>query len=92
MRGSDEVFVDDVAPEVKEAKLSAEDKLHVRTLEVEAYRIQAQLTDLNNHFTNAMAALNNALKQLAEKYDRPLKEYQLDLKTLEFVAKPEPPK
>ena len=85
MRGMDEV--DDVVPEVK---LTAEDKLHVRTLEVEAYRIQAQLTDLNNHFTNAMAALNNALKQLAEKYDRPLKEYQLDLKTLEFVAKPVP--
>jgi len=73
-------------------KLTAEDKLQVRTLEVEAYRLQAQLHDLNTGFTNAMAALNNALKQLAEKYDRPLKEYQLDLKTLEFVAKPEPTK
>ena len=72
--------------------LSTEDKLHIKTLEVEAYRLQAQITDLNAGFKNALDALNSALRQLADKYDRPLKEYQLDLKTLEFVAKPEPPK
>ena len=91
MRGSDEVYVEDVAP-VKETKLSAEDKLLIKSLEVEAYRAQAQLHDVNQAFTNAIAALNNGLKTMAEKYDRPLKEYQLDLKTLEFVAAPRPDK
>lgn len=80
-------YIDDAVPAAKEEKkqLTADEKLHIRTLEVEVYRLQAQLQDLNAGFKGAVEALNGAIKQAGEKYGYDLKDYRLDLKTLEFV-------
>lgn len=74
-----------------EAKLTAEDKLTIRTLEVEAYRIQASQQQVGEQMKAAIEALNAGIKSLAEKLGYDPKEYRLDLKTLEFVRLPEQP-
>lgn len=68
-------------------KLSAEDKLTVKTLETEAYKEQLRLQDAQTKAQNAINALNSFLRTLSEKYDRDPKEYLLNLETLEYVQK-----
>ena len=66
-------------------ELSSDEKLHIRTLELEVYKVQAQYKDVESSFRGAVDALNNAIKQASEKLGYDLKEYRIDLKTLEFV-------
>jgi len=65
--------------------LTPDEKLHIRTLELEVYKIQAQYKDVESSFRGAVDALNGAIKQAGEKLGYDLKEYRIDLKTLEFV-------
>jgi hypothetical protein len=65
--------------------LSAEDKLAIRTLEVEAYRIQATQQQVNEQMKAAVESLNAGIRAVAEKLGYDQKEYRLDLKTMEFV-------
>jgi len=67
------------------AGLTADEKLHIRTLELEVYKLQAQYKDVESAFRSSVDALNNAIKQSGEKLGYDLKEYRIDLKTLEFV-------
>ena len=65
--------------------LTAEDKLTIRTLEVEAYRIQATQQQVNEQMKAAVESLNAGIRAVAEKLGYDQKEYRLDLKTMEFV-------
>jgi hypothetical protein len=69
----------------KKAELTSDEKLHIRTLELEVYKVQAQYKDVESSFRGAVDALNNAIKQAGEKLGYDLKEYRIDLKTLDFV-------
>jgi hypothetical protein len=69
----------------REKILTAEDKLTIRTLEVEAYRIQATQQQVNEQMKAAVEALNAGIRAVAEKLGYDQKEYRLDLKTMEFV-------
>jgi len=78
----------DLAAEVNaqlEKQLTAEDKLTIRTLEVEAYRIQATQQQVNEQMKAAVESLNAGIRAVAEKLGYYQKEYRLDLKTMEFV-------
>jgi hypothetical protein len=78
----------DLAAEVNaqlEKQLTAEDKLTIRTLEVEAYRIQATQQQVNEQMKAAVESLNAGIRAVAEKLGYDQKEYRLDLKTMEFV-------
>jgi hypothetical protein len=66
-------------------ELTAEDKLTIRTLEVEAYRIQATQQQVNEQMKAAVESLNAGIRAVAEKLGYDQKEYRLDLKTMEFV-------
>ena len=68
-----------------EKQLTAEDKLTIRTLEVEAYRIQATQQQVNEQMKAAVESLNAGIRAVAEKLGYDQKEYRLDLKTMEFV-------
>jgi hypothetical protein len=66
-------------------ELTSEDKLTIRTLEVEAYRIQATQQQVNEQMKAAVESLNAGIRAVAEKLGYDQKEYRLDLKTMEFV-------
>jgi hypothetical protein len=70
----------------EEKKLSAEDGLTLRTVEVEAYRAQAQLQDAQKRFQDSLDQLNKLTHTFVEKYGYAKDTHTIDLKTLAFVA------
>lgn len=81
------VAITDEILAANKAELTVDDKLTLKTMEADAYRLQIQAESAGEQAKQAITQINAFIKTLSEKYGYDLKTHALDLTSQKFVER-----